>query len=411
MDELPRAADAASLAIVVAEQAGDGVLPPGAASRAWLDMLGDATQSLAARAACVELVVAGRALALAGSPDTSGIEQLRRHGDSDLRPGDADHAVNVLRGGPPEWLRAELRGALENDAGRYPDERRATTAVAVLHGRDPDEIVPTNGAAEALWLIPAALRPRLAACVHPGFTEAEAALRARGGPIVRVLRDQERGFALDPNAVPDDADLVVVGNPASPSGTLDPASAVLALRRPGRVLVLDEAFMNLVPGEPGSLVREALDDVIVVRSLTKALAIPGLRAGYAVAPAPLARRLRNVRPPWSANALALAALAAAARRPDALAAIAERVTAEREDLERRLGAIDGLRTWPSTANFCLVEVPDGPAVLGALRRQRIAVRPAGSFPGLGPGHLRLTARGPEDNARLVAALAEAVGTR
>ena len=149
--------------------------------------------------------------------------------------------------------------------------------------------MPTNGAAEALWLLPAALRPALAACVHPGFTEAEAALRAHGVPVARVLRDPERDFALDPAAVPDAADLVVVGNPASPSGTLDPAAALLALRRPGRVVAVDEAFMDLVPGEPASLARERLEDVIVVRSLTKSLGIPGLRAGYAIAP-PAARR-------------------------------------------------------------------------------------------------------------------------
>ncbi len=432
--------------LVVAEQAGEGVLPPDAASRAWLDTLGEATQRLAARAGRVELVVAGRALSLAGSPpvgdvepsgggptgaglrgvepsgamppgampsgvEPSDIESLRVHGDRDVRPGDADHAVNVLAGGPPEWLRTELRDALEHDADRYPDERAATAALAALHGREAEEIVPTNGAAEALWLIPAALRPALAACVHPGFTEAEAALRAHGVPVVRVLRERARGFALDPGAVPAEADVVVLGNPASPTGTLDPAAALLALRRPGRVVVVDEAFMDLVPGEPATLVRESLDDVLVVRSLTKALAIPGLRAGYAVAPAPLARRLREVRPPWSANALALAALAAAARRPDALAALAERAAAEREDLERRLAGLAGVRTWPSAANFCLVEVADGPAVLSALRERRIAVRAAASFPGLGPGDLRVTARAPEDNERLVAALAAAVGAR
>ena len=409
--DVARATDAAPVAIVVAEQAGEGVLPPDGASRAWLDMLGEATQRLAARAVRVELVVAGRALTVAGSPESPSTGSLRRHGDRDVRPGDADHAVNVIAGGPPEWLRAALRSALEQDAGRYPDERGATAALAALHGRDPDEIVPTNGAAEALWLLPAALRPTLAACVHPGFTEAEAALRAHGVPVVRVLREPECGFALDPGAVPADADLVVVGNPASPTGTLDPTSALLALRRPGRVLVVDEAFMDLVPGEPATLVRDSLDDVIVVRSLTKALTIPGLRAGYAVAPAPLTRRLRDVRPPWSANALALAALAAAARRPDALAAIAERAGAEREDLERRLDGLAGVRTWPSAANFCLLEVADGPTVLAALRERRIAVRAAASFPGLGPGHLRVTARAPQENERLVAALSEAVSAR
>ncbi|HLH14989.1 MAG TPA: bifunctional adenosylcobinamide kinase/adenosylcobinamide-phosphate guanylyltransferase [Solirubrobacteraceae bacterium] len=432
--------DGDGLAIVVAEQAGAGVLPMDAASRAWLDALGEATQRIAARAARVELVLAGRALSLpaggarvgasgesaaraggapaygepadtlraGGAPASEETAQLRSHGDTAVRAGDADHAVNVLAGGPPRWLREELRAALERDASRYPDEREASAALAELHGRDAGEALPTNGGAEALWLIPAALRPTLAACVHPGFTEAEAALRAHGVPVARVLRERERGFALDPRAVPREADVVIVGNPASPSGTLDPAATLLALRRRGRVLVVDEAFMDLVPGEPASLARERLEDVIVVRSLTKTLAIPGLRAGYALAAPALVRRLRDVRPPWSANALALAALAAAARRPDELAVRARRAQAEREDLQRRLAGLAGVRTWPSSANFCLLQVADGPAVLRALRERRIAVRAAASFPGLGAGDLRVTARTAPENERLVAALAQAL---
>jgi histidinol-phosphate/aromatic aminotransferase/cobyric acid decarboxylase-like protein/adenosyl cobinamide kinase/adenosyl cobinamide phosphate guanylyltransferase len=403
VDRTVRATAQAGAAIVVAEQAGEGLLPPDAASRAWLDLLGEATQRFAAHAERVDLVVAGRPLTIAGGAAPSP-DPLRHHGDRDVRPGDADHAVNVVAGGPPPWLRTALRHALDTATERYPDDRAATSALAELHGRDDDEIVATNGAAEALWLLPAALRPRLAACVHPGFTEAEAALRAHGVEVVRVLRDPEEGFALDPQAVPDEADLVIVGNPASPSGTLDPAHALLALRRPGRTIAVDEAFMSLVPGEPGSLVRERLDDVIVIRSLTKALAIPGLRAGYAIAAPPLAAKLRAVRPPWSANVLALAALETTARHPEELAAIADRVARERDDLARRLDAVTGLRTWPSAANFCLVEVPDGPALVAALRAQRIAVRPAASFPGLGPQHVRLTARAPEQNAALVEAI-------
>jgi histidinol-phosphate/aromatic aminotransferase/cobyric acid decarboxylase-like protein/adenosyl cobinamide kinase/adenosyl cobinamide phosphate guanylyltransferase len=392
--------------IVVAEEAGQGVLPGDRGSRLWLDLLGESVQRLAARAQRAELVVAGRPVALAAAP--AQLAELRFHGDELLRPGDADHAVAVVAGGPPQWLRAELEAALATAAGSYPHERAAVAALAALHGRAPEEIVPTNGAAQALWLLPAALRPTLAACVHPGFTEGEAALRAHGVPVVRVLRDPGHGFALDPAAVPDAADLVLVGNPASASGTLDPAVAVLALRRHSRTVVVDEAFMDLVPGEPGSLVRDAPGDVVVVRSLTKSLGIPGLRAGYAVASPALAERLRAVRPPWSVNALALAALAAAAARPDTLAAAAAQAEAEREDLVQRLEGIERLRTWPASANFCLIEVPDGARVAAALRETGIAVRPAGSFPGLCDSHLRVTARGPEANARLAAALGEAV---
>ncbi len=402
--EVAALAAAMGTVIVVAEQAGSGLLPADALSRRWLDLLGEATQALAAAADRVLLVVAGRALELSADVAPPGAE-LRLHGDALVRPGDADHAVNVVAGGPPPWLRSALRAA---DVTRYPDERAATAALAARHGRDPDEIVPCNGAAEALWLLPAALRPRHAVVVHPGFTESEAALRAHGVRVTRVQRDPGADFALDPASIPHDADLVVAGNPASPSGTLDPAAALLALRRPGRIVAVDEAFMDLVPGEPATLAGERLDDVIVIRSLTKALAVPGLRVGYAIAAPALAARLRAVRPPWSCNALALAALTAAAGHPGELAAIAERAAAERADLAARLTAIPGVRVWPGAANFCLAEVADGPGVVAALRERAIAVRPAASFPGLGPGHLRITARDPDANARLARALEEVV---
>ncbi len=409
IDAVARALESAAAAIVVAEQAGEGVLPADAASRAWVDLLGAATERLARDADRVVLVVAGRALEIAGAAAPPADPALRHHGDRDVAPGEADHAVNVVAGGPPPWLRTALETALTDAVSRYPSQADAVAALAAQHGREEAEIVPTNGAAEALWLLGPALRPRLAACVHPAFTETEAGLHAHGVAVVRVHRDPRQDFALDPTQVPDAADLVVVGHPASPSGTLDGAAALLALRRPGRTLVIDEAFMDLVPGQPGSLAGTALDDVVVVRSLTKALGIPGLRVGYAVAPAALAERLRAVHPPWSANALALAALVAAAAHPAELAAIAERAAAERRDLEARLGEIAGLRTWPGAANFVLVEAADGPALVAALRARRIAVRPAASFPGLDARHVRITARDPEANARVAEAVAAAIG--
>ncbi len=398
------ASSRAAPVVVVIEEAGAGVLPADPEARAWVDLLGESAQLAVAASARAVLVVAGRTVPLSRSRPhaPSSRQALRVHGDRLIPDGAADHAVNVVAGGPPPWLRAALRAALDTNASAYPREDDALTATAARHGRAPDEVVITNGAAEALWLLPAALRPRHAAVLHPGFTESEAALHAHGVPVTRVLRDPADDFAIDPAAVPADADLVIVGNPASPSGTLMPAAAILALRRPGRTVVVDEAFMDLVPGEPGSLASEALDDVIVVRSLTKALAVPGLRVGYALAPTHLADALRAVRPPWSANAVALAALTAAAAHPGELAAIAERAQAERQDLERRLDAA-GVRRWPAAANFVLTA--PGAGALERLQAAAIAVRPCASFPGLTAGHLRITARDAAANARLAEALA------
>jgi len=403
--------------IVVAEEAGLGVLPAAPVARAWLDRLGEANRRLAACAERVELVVAGRPLVLdaaagsaVGPPMGPGSEAAvdavrlvaRVHGDRLLGPGLVDHAVNVLAGGPDEELRAHLHAVLDRDAGAYPDEREAVAALAAHHGRGEQEVVPTSGATAGLWLVAAALRPRLAAVIHPAFSEGEVALRAHGIPVTQVVRTPERDFALEPAAVPDQADLVLTANPLSPSGTLDSAEAVLALRRPGRVVVVDEAFMDFAADEPhSSLAGCQLPDVIVLRSLTKILSIPGLRAGYALAPPTLAARLRAASPPWSVSALATAALAWAASHPAAIDRARRRASAEREDLARGLAKLDGVRCWPSAANFCLIEVADGDRIARRLRAAGIAVRPCGDFLGLDRRHVRLTARDPASNRRLL----------
>jgi histidinol-phosphate aminotransferase len=323
-------------------------------------------------------------------------------------PGAEDFAVNVRREPRPRWLEEALSGALAA-AGEYPDERDAAAAVAARYGRRPDEVVVTNGGSEAFWLLAAALRPRRAVCLHPSFTEPEAALRGHRRPVERAFR-RRSDFGLDPAAVPPGADLVVTGNPNNPSGTLDPAGEVARLAQPGRVLVVDEAFMDFVPGEPESLAaRGDLPGLVVVRSLTKLWSLAGVRAGYLLAPPRIAAAVRALRPAWNANALALAAVRACAMRAAAARRVAERVGRARQRLIADLADVPGIRTWPSAANFVLARVPDGERVHAALLERGIAVRPARSFPGLGPDHLRLTVRDPAANRRLAGALAEVLG--
>ncbi|MEA2270845.1 MAG: histidinol-phosphate aminotransferase [Solirubrobacteraceae bacterium] len=407
-----QAAARAPRTVVVVEEAGTAPVAADAATRRWVDLTGEAAQRLAAVAERALLVVAGRALELpapaaAPAPAVATPPGAPRplHGDRMVPAGHEDFAVNVVGGGPPDWLAVALRDALAT-AGRYPDEREATAAVAARHGRDPDCVLALNGAAEAFWLVAAALRPRRPVVLAPAFTEAETALRAHGHEPELVHRDAARGFALRPAAVPEDADLVVVANPCNPTGTLHPAGAVAALARPGRTLVVDEAFMDLVPGEPASLAaRTDLPGLVVVRSLTKSLGIPGVRAGYLLAEAGLVAALGARRQPWAVNALALAALSAWAARDAPVAAVARDVAAARQRLGAALAALPGVTVHPGAANFLLVRVPDGPSVLAGLHDRRIAVRPTEDL-GLDADHLRVAVRDDASNDRLVAALTE-----
>ena len=326
---------------------------------------------------------------------------LHLHGDELARGARDDLAVNVLAGGPPPWLRSAVAAAL-GDLGAYPDEAPAIAAVAERHGRSADEVVLLNGASQAFWLA-AALGPRRPVCVHPSFTEPEVALRAARRPPRRVVLDAP--WELHAADVPDDADLVVVGNPTNPTGVLHPRHELAALCRPGRVTLVDESFMDFVPGEPETLAAQReLPGLVVARSLTKLHAIPGLRAGYLLAPVPLAARLRAQRPAWSVNALALAAIQAIAIRPGHAAAIALETARQRADLVAALIEVPGAIVHPGAANFVLVGLPHGGATAEALREQGIAVRPCASFPGLTADHLRLTVRDPDVHQRVAAAL-------
>ncbi|GGM64425.1 aminotransferase [Longimycelium tulufanense] len=341
--------------------------------------------------------------------DDDGRRLLRHHGDVDTAPGLVDFAVNVRRDRPPTWLRDRLAAALDR-LGSYPgaaDDLAARAAVAQRHDRHPDEVLVLNGGAEGFALLPT-LQPRHAALIHPSFTEPDVVLTDAGVPLTRVLLDPAEDYALRPELVPDDADLVVLGNPTNPTSVLHPAQAVCRLARRGRVLVVDEAFADAVPGEPASLAGDrTTPGLLVLRSLTKTWALPGLRAGYALAAPELLNRLAAGRPHWPVGTLVLEAVRACCE-PHALAeaeTAARQTARHRADLAAALAALPGVQVrQPAAAPFLLLRVPDGPRVRAGLRARGIAVRRADTFPGLDPDHTRVAVRTPEQNALLVAAL-------
>jgi histidinol-phosphate aminotransferase len=333
---------------------------------------------------------------------------LSHHGDADLVPGLADLAVNVRSGGTPGWLAQRIRGT---DLAAYPDQREAVAAVAARHARAADEVLLTAGAAEAFVLLARVLRPRRAVVVHPQFTEPEAALRAAGHQVDRVILPFP--FALDPGLVPGDADLVFVGNPTNPTSVAHPRDAVLALRRPGRIVVVDEAFADCLPGERESLAgHHDLTGLVVIRSLTKTWGLAGLRVGYLLAAPDTVRLLAAAQPLWAVSTPALAACVATAS-PSALREAAEWATglaAERAHLLGRLGGIDGLRVAPNpAASFVLVDtlVAD---MRARLLGRGFAVRRGETFPGLGPTWIRVAVRDAGTSDRFAAALAASLAT-
>jgi histidinol-phosphate aminotransferase len=352
---------------------------------------------------------------------TDGTEahDLRHHGDAEVRDDGAalvDLAVNVRAGTPPAWLREHIAASLGGLAA-YPDGRAARAAVAARHGLPPERVLLTAGAAEAFVLLARALKVRRPVVVHPQFTEPEAALRDAGHTVDRVLLRAEDGFRLDPAAVPEEADLVVIGNPTNPTSVLHPAETIVRLARTGRTVVVDEAFMDAVPGEREALAgRTDVPGLVVLRSLTKTWGLAGLRIGYVLAAPETITELERAQPLWPVSTPALAA-AEACMTPYALAKAhraANRVAADRAYLVHRLAKSFTRRglsfVGPANGPFVLVRLPRAATVRRHLRELGFAVRRGDTFPGLDENWLRLAVRDRATVDSFLDALGEAMGS-
>lgn len=335
-------------------------------------------------------------------PDGTGRSGLHHHGDVEATPGLLDLAVNVFPGPRPAWLDDALRDSLA-EVDRYPSADAAEAALAAYHGRDAADCVATAGAAEAFTLV-ARLRPwRRPVVVHPQFTEPHAALLQAGHQVTPVVLTEP--FDLDPALVPDDADLVMLGNPTNPTGRLHPAASVRALLRPGRLVVVDEAFMDAVPGEPETLTGSPADGLVVIRSLTKQWSIPGVRAGYLLAPSDLAAELRAARTPWSVSTSALAAMLACSAEVARVesASRAAAYATWRAHLEAGLTDL-GVPIVPSSSAFVLAR--PGQGVHGRLREAGVAVRRCDTFPGLDASWVRVAVRPPKVSDQALGVLSQ-----
>jgi cobyrinic acid a,c-diamide synthase len=326
---------------------------------------------------------------------------LRHHGDQDLGAGLVDLAVNVRLARPPDCL-IEIINETTAQLAAYPRPAEAIAAIASAHGVPEDSVLPTAGGAEAFTLIARATQSRRPVVIHPQFTEPEAALIAAGHRPERVMTRPEDGFRVRPASVPTEADLVVIGNPTNPTSVLHPAADVRSLLRRGRVVVVDEAFMDAVPEDAESMIGADMTGLVVVRSLTKTWGLAGLRAGYVVGDPDVLIGMRGQQPPWSVSTPALAVITACLS-PEARAMAAEAaidIANNRTILLDLLARLDLPVTGVPAAPFALIDTgpmrgqhPPGWA-RRALREAGFAVRRGETFPGLGPDWIRVAVRVP-----------------
>ena len=282
----------------------------------------------------------------------------------------------------------------------------------------PAEVLVGNGSTQLINLLCAALAPRKALIVGPAFSEYANALALAGAEIRQFTLGTDDSFQFSTQrfmaAWDKDCDIVFLPTPNSVTGQLISridietiADAALARKC---FVVVDEAFIDFIEGESVKVLARQNPYLIVLRSLTKYYALPGLRLGYLLAEASRVTQLAAYQEPWSVNAPALRVALACLKDSNFSIRTQGWLEKERKFLSKRLTAIEGLHPFPSQTNFLLVQIDrndiDALQLRSLLWRKKILIRACDSFAGLGAKYFRVAVKRRKDHLRLLAALRE-----
>lgn len=358
-------------------------------------------------------------------PEAHGGDRLRMAALAGRAPGSLlDFSVNVRPEGAPEFLRLALCRALDHiSAYPSPHAEEAMEAAARVYGLPADCFVFGNGTNELIHLLARVLKEDgtpCAAVIEPAFSEYALACGLAGlevrHPDCGVRRDGDSDEDMLRQLLSLLADVparaaVWLANPGNPSGSFLPPTSCRRLleARPDLLWIIDEAFAAYAgPDDVSSLITQLPDNAVLLRSLTKFHAVPGVRLGYMVTRAERARRWRRQLPAWSVNAFALAAAQAVlADTSDFADRTRDENSRRREHLCACLRGVPGITVFPSLANYVLFRCEQAPADLYArlLREYGIAVRDCSNYRGMEDASwFRAAVRLEEDHQRLADAL-------
>ncbi len=339
---------------------------------------------------------------------------LREYGMEPL-----DFSANISPLGLPEGVRAAAAEAVGR-ADRYPDPlcRGLRRELSVFHGVPEDGIVCGAGAADLIYRLGAALRPKRVLIPAPAFSEYARALDRPDCRIERYLLSGKKDFRLDEgilDRLEPALELLILCEPSNPAGVVsDPALLERILRRcrrNGTLLAVDECFLPFLGESRGRGMIPLLGGgrLLIFRAFTKFYAMAGLRLGYLLTDEKeLAEKVAGCGQPWPVSTVAQEAGIAALREKDYAASLRKLIREQRPVLLGGLRRL-GLRVIPGEANYLLFYT-SVPELGGRLARKGILIRDCAGYPGLTRGWYRIAVRTAPENERLLKAMAQVMGT-
>lgn len=330
---------------------------------------------------------------------------LQGHGDDGYRYHyeiKADFSTNVWHGGEPANLKSHLFKNWEC-INRYPEviAEKLSEKIAAHHQLEPGNILVNNGSTESIYLIAQLCQNSRTTIAVPSFAEYEDACLLYRHTLTFLRWDElHSGLKLD-------AELFFICNPNNPTGAIFRDLECLLQNNPECIIVVDEAFIDFTQSIESviQLIKE-YKNLIVLHSLTKTYAIPGLRLGYIAAHASLISKLLGFKFPWSVNAMALEAGHFIYDNFESIQLPLQKLLNDKEDFVRAL-ANSPIHITESYTHFFLAELAQGSAAelkSFLLAEYGLLIRDASNFRGLKQTHFRIATLTPDKNQLLVKAL-------
>ncbi|MFQ5815549.1 MAG: histidinol-phosphate transaminase [Candidatus Hydrothermarchaeaceae archaeon] len=316
--------------------------------------------------------------------------------------------------GPSNKVLATLRGIEKSAVNIYPDSmgRKLRSAISKYVGVKEDSIIIGNGSDEALELAVKVFlnRGEKAVIPVPTFSLYENIVKVYSGEPVYVplTTDFEYDVKRIINAVDEGTKMVFVCSPNNPTGSVMPSEDLKHLLEEEIVVILDEAYAEFADESNAKLVNE-YENLVVLRTFSKAFGLAGLRVGYAIADEKVAAFMDKVRLPFSVNTLAQAAALASLEDAEHLEKSVFLARTGRDHLYRELSKIQSIKVFPSQGNFLLVNTPKRPDVTAALLEKGIIARDCSGFRGLNSEYFRVSIGTEEENELLLGALKKIMG--
>ncbi|CDM68319.1 threonine-phosphate decarboxylase [Clostridium bornimense] len=329
-----------------------------------------------------------------------------------------DFSANINPLGISEKCKEAMIDSL-NNINVYPDITyfRLKKSISRFENINSNNIFLGNGAAECIFNVVRAINPKKALIPAPSFSEYKQAVDSVDGEIKYHVLKENNNFNFDEDFICDiteDVDLVFICNPNNPTGTLTSREFILKVIEKAKIvdaiIVIDESFLDFVFEEERYTLKNLInsfDRLVIIKSLTKFFALPGVRVGYGITSnTKIMKAIKKISIPWNINTVAVEGSIASLNDTEYIKKTREYMEKERENLYKEIKSHKGIKVFNPSVNYIFFKLESNIDLRGKLLEKNILIRSCENYYGLDNRYYRVAVKSNSDNKILVKLLEE-----